>query len=93
MWGDAGAECSRAIATDGDSVIYVGGKTTSYGAGDNDMFLLKYDSAGTLLGWQVWGGYAYEVAQDIVVSGDYAYLTGITGSFGTQNTQNDALLR
>ncbi|MBI2966353.1 MAG: T9SS type A sorting domain-containing protein [Bacteroidetes bacterium] len=92
IWGGSGAESSRAIIADGDSIIFIAGKTTSYGSGDNDILLLKYDSSGNLLDSLIWGGVGYEVAHDMVMYGDYIYLCGETGSFGTQNTQNDALL-
>lgn len=92
IWGGSGAEASRAIVCDGDSIIYVSGKTTSYGNGGDDIFILKYDSAGTLLDSLFWGGFGYEVAHDIAFENGYLYITGETGSFGTLNTQNDALL-
>lgn len=92
IWGGSGAEASRAIVCDGDSIIYVAGKTTSYGSGGDDIFILKYDSAGILLDSLFWGGFGYEVAHDIAFDNGFLYITGETGSFGTLNTQNDALL-
>lgn len=92
LWGGSGAESARAIIADGDSIIYVAGKTNSYGAGDNDIFLLKYDSSGTLLSFRTWGGAGYDAAHDMVMYGDYVYLCGETANYGTINSQNDALL-
>jgi beta-propeller uncharacterized protein DUF5122 len=43
----------RAIAVDvaPDGSVYVAGTTLSFGAGDRDAFLLKYNTDGTLA-WQ-----------------------------------------
>lgn len=92
IWGGTGSEASRAIVCDGDSIIYVAGKTTSYGNGGDDIFILKYDSSGALIDSLFWGGFGYEVAHDIAFHNGYLYITGETGSFGTINTQYDALL-
>ena len=82
LWGGSGAEVSRAIVTDGDSLIFVVGATLSYGNGGTDILVLKYDTAGTLLDSLIWGGAYDEVAHDVVMYGDYLYITGETKSYG-----------
>ncbi|TRZ75262.1 MAG: T9SS C-terminal target domain-containing protein [Bacteroidetes bacterium] len=89
IWGGTGSEDSRALVTDGDSIIYVVGTTTSYGSGGKDIFILKYDSAGTLIDSLLWGGMYDEVAKDVVMYGDYLYITGETQSYGNGNINGD----
>lgn len=82
LWGGPGTEDCRALVTDGDSIIYVAGATSSYRNGDKDIFVLKYDSAGTLIDSLFWGGTNDEVPHDVARYGDYLYITGETASFG-----------
>lgn len=89
-WGSLRHESARALIADGDSVIYVAGYTSSFGAGSADILLLKYRADGTLLNYNVWGGAADDNAHDIALAGDYLYLTGATASFGAGG--KDALL-
>jgi hypothetical protein len=81
IWGGTGSEISRALATDGDSIIYVAGTTTTYGNGGYDIFVLKYDTAGTLIDSLFWGGTRNEVFHDVVMLDDYLYIVGETKSF------------
>jgi len=81
-WGGTGTEDSRSLVTDGDSIIYVVGTTSSYGNGAKDIFVLKYDTAGTLIDSMLWGGNYDEVAKDVALYGDYLYISGETKSYG-----------
>jgi hypothetical protein len=81
-WGGSGTEDSRSLVADGDSIIYVIGTTSSYGNGLKDIFILKYDTEGTLIDSLFWGGTYNEVAKDVAMSGDYLYITGETESYG-----------
>ena len=94
LWGGAGADLSRSVVTDGDSIIYAAGTTTSYGNGSSDMFVLKYDSAGTLLDSLFWGGSRKEICRDLSIYNGYLFLAGITESFHSvpADTASDALL-
>ncbi|MCL4549624.1 MAG: T9SS type A sorting domain-containing protein [Bacteroidetes bacterium] len=89
IWGGTGTEVSRALVTDGDSIIYVVGSTSSYGNGGNDIFILKYDSAGTLIDSLFWGGTYDEIAHDVAMYGDYLYITGETQSYGNGQINGD----
>ncbi len=89
LWGGTGTEDSRALVTDGDSIIYVVGTTSSYGNGGLDIFILKYDSAGTLMDSLLWGGVYDETAKDAVMYGDNLYITGETQSYGNGKTNGD----
>ncbi len=89
IWGGAGTEDSRSLVTDGDSIVYVVGTTSSYGSGGKDIFVLKYDTAGTLIDSLLWGGAYDEVAKDVAMYGDYLYITGETSSYGNGQINGD----
>ncbi|HLG34585.1 MAG TPA: T9SS type A sorting domain-containing protein [Bacteroidia bacterium] len=89
IWGGTGTEDSRSLVTDGDSAIYVVGATSSYGNGQKDIFVLKYDTSGTLLDSLFWGGAHNETAKDVAMSDAYLYITGETESFGNGQINGD----
>lgn len=89
MWGGTGAEITRCTVTDGDSIIYVVGTTSSYGSGVNDIFVLKIDSSGIFIDSLFWGGAYDEVAHDVTMYGPYMYITGDTKSFGNGQINGD----
>ncbi|MFX1574734.1 MAG: SBBP repeat-containing protein [Promethearchaeota archaeon] len=47
-WGGNAAEVSYGVATDSSDGIYLTGLTESYGTGDMDIFVMKYNSSGML---------------------------------------------
>ncbi|HML17206.1 MAG TPA: SBBP repeat-containing protein, partial [Bryobacteraceae bacterium] len=55
-WGGTGTDTGNGVATDSAGNVYVAGSTTSYGAGGQDVLLLKYDPSGHLLWARTWGG-------------------------------------
>lgn len=82
-WGGTAYEYATAITIDGSNNLYVTGSTLSFGEGDNDFVMLKYNSAGTLLMQRTWGGSDEDRAFGITVDGDgNIYLVGNTESFG-----------
>jgi hypothetical protein len=89
LWGGTGTEDSRALVADGDSIIFVVGSTSSYGKGGKDIFILKFDSAGTLIDSLFWGGAYDEVAHDVAKFGNYLYITGRTHSYGNGKINGD----
>jgi len=82
-WGGGGEDGLFAIAVDSSGNIYCAGYTKSFGAGDYDALLLKYDSSGALQWAKTWGGtnddHLHAVALD---SGGNIYCGGCTHSFG-----------
>jgi len=69
------------IGPDGD--IYVAGETDSYGAGNYDVLLLKYDSAGKALWRRTWGGCSWDRGKRIALDAvGNCYLAGWTYSYG-----------
>jgi hypothetical protein len=90
-WGGAGTEIAHGIALDTDGNVYLVGRTGSYGAGNLDVFLLKYDTNGNLLWHKTWGGTMSDIGYGIALDADgFIYVTGETRSFGAG--LSDALL-
>jgi len=84
-WGGVrGNDYGSGVAVDNLGDEYVVGTTTSFGAGQADVVLLKYDSSGNLLFQRTWGtgplnNYGTGVAVD---SGGDIYVTGYTYGLG-----------
>ena len=74
------------IVVDGTGNIYITGQTYSFGAGNYDAFIAKYDSAGDLLHFFTWGGiysdWGYGIGLD--ATGNY-YIVGETTTFSAGN--------
>jgi uncharacterized delta-60 repeat protein len=82
-WGGSNYDYANGIAVDGAGNIYITGRTSSFGAGQDDAFITKYDSTGTSLLNITWGGSYSDSGNDIVVDGaGNIYITGYTSSFG-----------
>ncbi|MHA1191479.1 MAG: SBBP repeat-containing protein, partial [Promethearchaeota archaeon] len=82
-WGGSGYEYGSAIALDSSDNIYITGVTNSFGMGDYDMCLVKYDPSGVLQWNRTWGGsdneYGFAIALD---SSENIYIAGETESYG-----------
>jgi len=90
-WGGSGEDIGRDLAVDSSGNIYLTGDTASFGAGDWDVFLLKFNSAGNLQFQKTWGGAGRDGGSGVAVdSTGNVYVTGDTTSFGTGN--QDAFL-
>ena len=82
-WGGTGCNYGYGIAVDSSSNIYITGTTDSFGAGDHDVLLLKYDSSGTLQWQKRWGDTGVDEGMAVAVdSSSNIYITGYTDSFG-----------
>lgn len=83
VWGGSGSELTRSVGLDNDSsFIYVAGSTTSYGNGDFDVVLLKYDQNGNQLWAKTWGGAKLDRSHAIAVNDPFIYIAGDTFSTG-----------
>jgi len=63
----------------------VAGTTYSFGAGEDDAWILRLDSAGNVIWQKVYGGYSFEVANSIQQTTDGSYVFVGTG-FSFSNT-------
>ncbi len=83
-WGGTGDEVAKALFLDSAGNLYLAGATSSFGAGDSDVVLLKYDSNGNILWQRTWGGSGSEGADALIIDSlDNIYVAGMTRSFGT----------
>ncbi|MHC1591157.1 MAG: Loki-CTERM sorting domain-containing protein [Candidatus Helarchaeales archaeon] len=76
-WGGTLCDIGYAVTVDSNNDIYVGGYTSSYGLGNFDGLLLKFDSSGTLL-WDLTFGTVGDdrIESMVLVNGDTLYLSG-----------------
>jgi len=81
-WGGTDYEQGTAVTAISGGDIITTGITTSFGAGNNDIFLQRWDSAGNLLWTTTWGGAGDDRARDVQTGGEHIYVTGETTSFG-----------
>ncbi len=85
-WGGQYFEYPCGIAVLNGGNIIVGGHTTSFGAGADDIFILKYDPEGNLLMQKTWGTADYERVADMAVDEeDNIYFAGYWTTFGGSN--------
>ncbi len=83
-WGGSNWDYGLGVAVDSSDNMYVSGRTRSFGAGDSDMVLLKYDSTGVQQWYRTWGGISTDYGNRIAVdSSDNIYFAGTTVGFGT----------
>jgi len=80
-WGGSSIDDGRGVAVD-SSGIYVTGYTWSFGAGDCDVFLLKFDVSGNLLWQRTWGGSSEDVGRGVAVDSSGIYVAGETNNVG-----------
>jgi hypothetical protein len=82
-WGGSASEYGLDVTVDSSDNVYLVGGTESYGAGSEDIVLLKYDSSGVLQWNRTWGGSDYDYGYSVSVdSSDNVYRLGDSTSFG-----------
>ncbi len=66
-----------------DRQYIITGSTSSYGAGNTDVYLVKLDSMGQILWQKTFGGFANDVGKSVIQVPDSGYIVaGFTSSFG-----------
>ena len=82
VWGGTKNDVGLDITVDNNEYIYVTGYTSSYTAGDADVFVLKYDNQGNMIWNMTWGGPDDDVPTGICVDDkDNVYIVGYTSSY------------
>jgi hypothetical protein len=80
---------AQSIAVAGDGSFYIAGGINGFGAGHDDILVVKLSSDGSLLWQQTWGGPINELARGVAVAPDGSvYVAGEANSFFA----NDAVL-
>lgn len=86
-WGGANNDKCQAIAFDSLDNIYLVGYTYSFGAGESDVGLVKYNNLGVQQWNCTWGGNNFDEARGVALdSSDNIYIAGSTNSFGAGKT-------
>ncbi|MCX5859468.1 MAG: hypothetical protein NT056_06175 [Proteobacteria bacterium] len=81
-YGEVGAEEPRSIQQTSDGGYIVAGQTSSFGAGDFDLWVLKLNSDGTVAWQKTYGGTSHDYAFSIQQTSDGDYIVaGATVSF------------
>nr|MDO8111440.1 hypothetical protein [Candidatus Sigynarchaeota archaeon] len=88
-WGGDNTDAGYGVWGDG-TAIYTCGKTYSFGAGIEDMMLVKWDDAGNQVWNRTWGGNDSDSALSIWGYGSAIYTCGYTASYGAGG--NDMVL-
>lgn len=82
-WGGGNWERGYEVIVDSSSDILLGGWTASYGAGDYDMVLVKYDENGQQQWNRTWGGGDVDTCNGLVLDSlGNIFLAGMTRTFG-----------
>ena len=93
-WGGvANAESARSIVVAPDGSIYIGATTESFGNGEMEIVLIKYDPSGNMEWYKTWGGTLDDTVLDIHLQDDVIYLTGKTKSFHPTEKWEAVLLK
>ncbi len=84
--GGAGFDFIYSILETTDDGIVMVGLTSSYGAGNNDVYLMKIDSVGNLVWEKTFGGTGSDIGISIALTFDGGFiLSGFTNSFSGNN--------
>jgi hypothetical protein len=81
--GGSGGDGANSIIQSSDGGYVVAGLTRSFGAGNEDIYVVKLDSEGNVQWTKTIGGSAWDEAHSIIQSSDGGYVVaGLTRSFG-----------
>jgi hypothetical protein len=82
-YGGPSLDYGHSVCETGDGAYVVAGYTMSYGAGEEDVYLIKVDSAGDTLWTRTYGGAGLDEAKSVCFTSDgYIVVAGETESFG-----------
>ena len=82
-YGGYSAEVGYSVQQTSDGGYIIGGITRSYGAGFNDVYLVKTDASGNMIWWRAYGGSDEDQGNSVQQTFDGGYIVaGYTTSFG-----------
>jgi hypothetical protein len=82
-FGGSSRDYGESVQQTGDGGYIIAGYTDSYGAGNDDVWLIKTDADGDSVWTQIFGGLAVDRAYSVQQTGDGGYIiTGSTSSYG-----------
>jgi len=90
-YGGAGADCGYSIQRTSDGGYVVAGKTSSFGAGGSDVYLVRTDADGETLWTRTCGGRGYEEGNAIRQTPDGGYIIAGTTSNSMYLVKTDAV--
>ncbi|MEX2715115.1 MAG: hypothetical protein Q6353_009645 [Candidatus Sigynarchaeum springense] len=80
-WGGIDSDYGNDIASCNNE-IYLAGRTHSFGAGNYNAFIAKYNATGSQLWNRTWGGSDYDDGSSVAAIPGGVYLAGFTYSYG-----------
>ncbi len=84
-FGGSSDDMAYGLAVDSSDNVYLVGETSSYSYGGKDIALWKLDSTGSKVYGAHYGGGSDDIGYDVVVSGSYLYIVGISLSYSYGN--------
>lgn len=83
-WGGTSNDIGSSIDIDSSDNIYIVGRTETYGVGDYDVCVIKYNKFGHFKWNRTWGGSEFDAGYGVAIdNGDNVYVTGYTESYST----------
>jgi hypothetical protein len=83
-YGGSGSDVAYSVQQTTDGGFIVAGYTTSFGAGNNDVYLIKLDSGGQIIWAKTYGGSGADYSYSVRQTKDGGFIVaGQTYSFGT----------
>ncbi len=82
-YGGNGSDSAAGLVLSGDGGYVMSGFTNSFGAGGNDVWVVKADASGNIVWNRTWGGNGTDNGYDLCQTSDGGFaFTGYTTSFG-----------